>query len=106
MNGKFWLRFPFYLASNKLLLNLNFESKIQFMNIHEYQAKSLLRQYGATVSEGRAVLHTALRNLDGGPVLVDGEALRPNLDRKELGSSLSLDMSKEPLPMPAKIKWV
>ncbi|MGX0879278.1 hypothetical protein ACSSV4_003987, partial [Roseovarius sp. MBR-154] len=26
------------------------------MNIHEYQAKALLRSYGAPVSEGRAVL--------------------------------------------------
>ena len=26
------------------------------MNIHEYQAKALLKQYGAPVSEGRAVL--------------------------------------------------
>ena len=27
------------------------------MNIHEYQAKALLKQYGAPVSEGRAVLN-------------------------------------------------
>ena len=26
------------------------------MNIHEYQAKALLRSYGAPVSDGRAVL--------------------------------------------------
>ncbi|MFT5630616.1 MAG: succinyl-CoA synthetase beta subunit, partial [Gammaproteobacteria bacterium] len=26
------------------------------MNIHEYQAKALLKSYGAPVSEGRAVL--------------------------------------------------
>ena len=36
-------------------------------------------------TEGRAVLHTALRNLDGGPVLVDGAdvipAVRAGLDR-------------------------
>lgn len=40
------------------------------MNIHEYQAKALLRQYGAPVSEGRAVLKaedakTAAGELDG-----------------------------------------
>ncbi|THD76334.1 ADP-forming succinate--CoA ligase subunit beta [Thalassobius vesicularis] len=40
------------------------------MNIHEYQAKALLREYGAPVSEGRAVLKaedakTAAGQLDG-----------------------------------------
>ncbi len=30
-------------------------------------------------TEGRAVLHTALRNLDGGPVLVDGEDVMPEV---------------------------
>ena len=30
-------------------------------------------------SEGRAVLHTALRNLDGGPVLVDGADVMPEV---------------------------
>ena len=40
------------------------------MNIHEYQAKALLRQYGAPVSDGRAVLRaeeakTAAGALDG-----------------------------------------
>ncbi|WP_319825717.1 ADP-forming succinate--CoA ligase subunit beta [Thalassovita sp.] len=40
------------------------------MNIHEYQAKALLREYGAPVSEGRAVLRaedakTAAGELDG-----------------------------------------
>ncbi|NDR59461.1 glucose-6-phosphate isomerase [Aliiruegeria sabulilitoris] len=38
-------------------------------------------------TEGRAVLHTALRNLDGGPVLVDGADVMPEvlatLDRME-----------------------
>lgn len=38
-------------------------------------------------TEGRAVLHTALRNLDGGPVLVDGQDVMPEvldtLDRME-----------------------
>jgi glucose-6-phosphate isomerase len=38
-------------------------------------------------SEGRAVLHTALRNLDGGPVIVDGQDVMPDvlatLDRME-----------------------
>ena len=38
-------------------------------------------------TEGRAVLHTALRNLDGGPVLVDGDDIMPGvletLDRME-----------------------
>ncbi|WP_084863696.1 glucose-6-phosphate isomerase [Salibaculum halophilum] len=38
-------------------------------------------------TEGRAVLHTALRNLDGGPVLVDGDDVMPGvletLDRME-----------------------
>ncbi|MEQ9015932.1 MAG: ADP-forming succinate--CoA ligase subunit beta [Roseovarius confluentis] len=40
------------------------------MNIHEYQAKALLRAYGAPVSDGRAVLRaeeakTAAGNMDG-----------------------------------------
>jgi hypothetical protein len=40
------------------------------MNIHEYQAKALLREYGAPVSEGRIVLKadeakTAAGGLDG-----------------------------------------
>ena len=44
------------------------------MNIHEYQAKSLLRSYGAPVSEGRAVTRaedakSAAGELDG-PVWV------------------------------------
>ncbi|MEM6939271.1 MAG: glucose-6-phosphate isomerase [Pseudomonadota bacterium] len=30
-------------------------------------------------TEGRAVLHTALRNLDGGPVMVDGADVMPNV---------------------------
>lgn len=30
-------------------------------------------------TEGRSVLHTALRNLDGGPVLVDGEDVMPGV---------------------------
>jgi len=38
-------------------------------------------------TEGRAVLHTALRNLDGGPVMVDGKDVMPQvretLDRME-----------------------
>ncbi|WP_163850388.1 glucose-6-phosphate isomerase [Pseudooceanicola aestuarii] len=44
---------------------------------------------GAAINEteGRAVLHTALRNLDGGPVLVDGTDVMPQvhatLDRME-----------------------
>jgi len=32
-----------------------------FMNIHEYQAKALLRSYGAPVSEGRVVLKAEMR---------------------------------------------
>ena len=41
-----------------------------FMNIHEYQAKALLREYGAPVSDGRVVLKaedakTAAGELDG-----------------------------------------
>lgn len=32
-------------------------------------------------TEGRAVLHTALRNLDGGPVLVDGKDVMPDVKR-------------------------
>ncbi|KRS12650.1 succinyl-CoA synthetase subunit beta, partial [Roseovarius atlanticus] len=44
------------------------------MNIHEYQAKALLRSYGAPVSDGRVVLRaeeakTAAGELDG-PVWV------------------------------------
>jgi glucose-6-phosphate isomerase len=32
-------------------------------------------------TEGRAVLHTALRNLDGGPVMVDGQDVVPGIRR-------------------------
>ncbi|MCR9147924.1 MAG: succinate--CoA ligase subunit beta, partial [Rhodobacteraceae bacterium] len=44
------------------------------MNIHEYQAKALLRSYGAPVSDGRVVLRaeeakSAAGELDG-PVWV------------------------------------
>ena len=40
------------------------------MNIHEYQAKEVLKEYGAPVSDGRAVLRaedakTAAGELDG-----------------------------------------
>ena len=40
------------------------------MNIHEYQAKALLRSYGAPVSDGRVVLRaedakTAAGEMDG-----------------------------------------
>ena len=36
---------------------------------------------GAAINEteGRAVLHTALRNLDGGPVMVDGADVMPDV---------------------------
>lgn len=36
---------------------------------------------GETINwtEGRAVLHTALRNLDGGPVMVDGQDVMPGV---------------------------
>ncbi len=49
-------------------------SQGRFMNIHEYQAKALLRSYGAPVSDGRAVLRgedakTAAGEIDG-PVWV------------------------------------
>ncbi len=33
-------------------------------------------------TEGRAVLHTALRNLDGGPVMVDGQDVVPACARR------------------------
>ena len=36
------------------------------MNIHEYQAKALLRDYGAPVSDGRVVLKAE----DANPVLI------------------------------------
>ena len=43
------------------------------MNIHEYQAKALLRSYGSPVSDGRVVLRseeakTAAGELDGRPI--------------------------------------
>src|SRR5690554_2515325 len=45
-----------------------------FMNIHEYQAKALLREYGAPVADGRAVLKSedakAAAGELGGPVWV------------------------------------
>ena len=33
------------------------------MNIHEYQAKQLLRSYGAPVSDGRVVLRQRMQKL-------------------------------------------
>jgi succinyl-CoA synthetase beta subunit len=46
------------------------DNRIIIMNIHEYQAKALLRNYGAPVSDGRIVLKsedakTAAGELDG-----------------------------------------
>ena len=32
------------------------EGRDSFMNIHEYQAKALLRDFGAPVSDGRIVM--------------------------------------------------
>ena len=38
------------------------------MNIHEYQAKALLRSYGAPVSDGRIVLRAEEANTAAGAV--------------------------------------
>jgi glucose-6-phosphate isomerase len=38
-------------------------------------------------TEGRAVLHTALRNLDGGPVMVDGQDVMPGVRDARTGWS-------------------
>ena len=51
------------------------------MNIHEYQAKALLRSYGAPVSDGRVVLKaedakTAAGEIDG-PIWVVKSANGP-----------------------------
>lgn len=44
-------------------------------------------------TEGRAVLHTALRNLDGGPVRVDGEDVMPSvLDTLERMAAYAAEM--------------
>src|SRR6056297_1818405 len=48
----------------------NVAKRDSFMNIHEYQAKALLRSYGAPVSDGRVVLRaeeakTAAGEMDG-----------------------------------------
>ncbi|HVG47854.1 MAG TPA: glucose-6-phosphate isomerase, partial [Rubellimicrobium sp.] len=50
-------------------------------------------------TEDRAVLHTALRNLDGGPVLVDGQDVMPGvlqtLDRVEAFATAIRDGEEE-----------
>jgi hypothetical protein len=64
-------RMPFQCALGLCLSGLKHQSRRDgIMNIHEYQAKALLRDYGAPVSDGRAVLKaeeakTAAGELDG-----------------------------------------
>ena len=58
------------------------------MNIHEYQAKALLRSYGAPVSDGRIVLKsedakTAAGELDG-PMWVVKAQIHAAEEAKEL----------------------
>ena len=61
----------FAFGSSRLLPSVNQSfPQVTNMNIHEYQAKTLLRAYGAPVSDGRAVLRgeeakTAAGELDG-----------------------------------------
>jgi succinyl-CoA synthetase beta subunit len=64
-------RMPFQCARGLCLSGFKHQSRRDgIMNIHEYQAKALLRDYGAPVSDGRAVLKaeeakTAAGELDG-----------------------------------------
>jgi glucose-6-phosphate isomerase len=43
------------------------------------KTRAMFRGDPINETEGRAVLHTALRNLDGGPVLVDGQDVMPKI---------------------------
>jgi len=54
---------------------------LQIVEEHGVQARRDAMFSGARINEteGRAVLHTALRNLDGGPVYVDGEDVMPDV---------------------------
>ncbi|MHA6261952.1 glucose-6-phosphate isomerase [Arenibacterium sp. CAU 1754] len=54
---------------------------IELCNTHAVAARREAMFTGAPINEteGRAVLHTALRNLDGGPVLVDGQDVMPGV---------------------------
>ncbi len=45
----------------------------------EARRDAMFRGEKINETEGRAVLHTALRNLDGGPVVVDGEDVMPGV---------------------------
>lgn len=57
------------------------ELLLQLLDGSGVAAKRAAMFAGAPINEteGRAVLHTALRNLDGGPVLVDGQDIMPGV---------------------------
>ena len=54
---------------------------LQLLDDSDVAAKRAAMFEGAPINEteGRAVLHTALRNLDGGPVYVDGQDVMPGV---------------------------
>lgn len=64
--------------------NLDDDTRDQLLALADaadWQAKRDAMFAGAPINdtEGRAVLHTALRNLDGGPVMVDGADVMPGV---------------------------
>ncbi|MGJ8623556.1 MAG: glucose-6-phosphate isomerase [Yoonia sp.] len=54
---------------------------LELLDVADVAAKRDAMFRGAPINEteGRAVLHTALRNLDGGPVMVDGQDVMPEV---------------------------
>ncbi|WP_108815011.1 glucose-6-phosphate isomerase [Loktanella sp. Alg231-35] len=64
--------------------NIDAEGRAQLIDLAEQTGVAAKRDAmfnGAAINEteGRAVLHTALRNLDGGPVMVDGADVMPDV---------------------------
>jgi glucose-6-phosphate isomerase len=60
-------------ADRNFLLDLYAEAEVEARRDAMFSGKKINEM------EGRAVLHTALRNLDGAPVLVDGEDVMPGV---------------------------
>lgn len=79
----------FSVSAGDLLLdyaktNIDADARDQLLALLETTGVAAKRDamFGGTAineTEGRAVLHTALRNLDGGPVVVDGEDVMPGV---------------------------
>ena len=64
--------------------NIDRDTRAELIKLAEHAGVAAKRDAmfaGAEINEteGRAVLHTALRNLDGGPVMVDGQDVMPGV---------------------------